>query len=96
MNNGDPEKLATFHQAQTERERYRAKLARLDYERKVGRLVEVEQVEKQAFRVARLVRDGLLNLPDRLAGVLAAEGDQGKVHAMLSKEIRTALEELKV
>ena len=40
------------------------------------------------------LRDSLLNIPDRLAGMLAAESDAQKIHAMLATEIRQALEEL--
>ena len=47
-----------------------------------------------AFRRARIVRDGMLNLPDRVAAVLAAETDVAKVHEVLSKEIRLILEEI--
>ncbi len=42
----------------------------------------------------RSVRDGMLNLPDRLAAVLAAEHDATRVHTLLTTEIRTVLVEL--
>jgi hypothetical protein len=41
-----------------------------------------------------LVRDNLLNIPDRLAATLAAEMDAEKVHQMMTVEIRKALDEL--
>ena len=47
-----------------------------------------------AFRRARIVRDGMLNLPDRLAAILAAEHDTTKVHTLMTTEIRTVLVEL--
>ncbi|MFM7621490.1 MAG: hypothetical protein ACKO57_00730, partial [Alphaproteobacteria bacterium] len=53
-----------------------------------------DEVRIAAFRRARIVRDGMLNLPDRLAAVLAAEHDATKVHTLLTTEIRTVLVEL--
>jgi hypothetical protein len=35
-----------------------------------------------------------MNIPERLAAVLAAETDTQRVHNMLMTELRTALEEL--
>ena len=40
------------------------------------------------------MRDALLNIPDRLAAVLAAETETQKVHALIAAEIWQALEEL--
>ena len=56
--------------------------------------VDAAEVEAAAFNKARVVRDGLLNIPDRLAAVLAAETETSRVHELLSAEIRAALEEL--
>lgn len=93
---GTGDGFETYNAAKTRHERLKADLAALDLAEKEGRLVEATAVEREAFRVARLVRDGLLNIPDRVAGELAAETDQFKVHQMLSAEIRRALEGLKV
>lgn len=59
-----------------------------------GKLVEADEIRIAAFRKARVVRDGLLNLPERLAAVLAAESDANKVHELLTTEIRQVLTEL--
>jgi hypothetical protein len=40
------------------------------------------------------MRDALLNVPDRIAAVLAAERDPARVHAELTKEIKRVLHEL--
>lgn len=80
--------------SQAKKEEFRAKLVELEYEERVGTLVRKEDVEKESFRVGRLVRDAVLNVPSRLAGILAAESDQRKVHDLLEKELRQALEAL--
>jgi hypothetical protein len=46
-----------------------------------------------AFNRYRTFRDGMLNIPDRLAAVLAAETDARRTHELLSAEIRKALTE---
>ena len=40
-----------------------------------------------------MFRDGMLNIPDRLAAVLAAETEPARVHQLLTDEIRHALQE---
>ena len=82
--------------SQAKKEEFRAKLVELEYEERVGTLVRKEDVEKESFRIGRLVRDAVLNVPSRLAGILAAESDQRKVHDLLETELRQALEALAV
>lgn len=86
--------LQSFSEVQTRERHFKAKLAELEFLARVGKLVERDKVEAEAFRISRLVRDGMLNIPDRLTGVLAAETDQRKIYELLTKEIRQALEAL--
>jgi len=86
----------TYTEAKTRHERLKADLAALDLAEKEGKLIEAAAVEREAFRVARLVRDGILNIPDRIAGDLAAEMDQFSIHQKLTAELRRALEGLDV
>ena len=72
----------------------RARLLEIKARVEAGKYVDADEIKVAAFNRARVVRDSLLNIPDRLAGILAAEGDAQKVHAMLATEIRQALEEL--
>lgn len=83
-----------YAQSRAIREAYMARLAKLDFEERSGRLIEVDKVKAAAFKVARTVRDGLLNLPDRVAHELAHETDPAAVHHRLSTEIRAVLEAL--
>jgi hypothetical protein len=97
-NDGDAGSLIDpiLAESQRKKEEFRAKLVELEYEERVGMLVRKSEVEKAAFRVGRLVRDAVLNVPSRLAGILAAESDQRKVHDLLEKELRQALEALAI
>lgn len=86
----------TFMQAKTRREITNANMAALELAEKEGLLVPKADVDREAFRVARTVRDSLLNIPDRTAAELAAETNQFRVHERLKNEIRRALEGLKL
>lgn len=82
---------ATFAQSRAVKEAYLARLAKLEFEEKSGRLVSADGVKSEAFRTARMVRDGLLNIADRISAELAAESDPFVVHKKLTEEIRKAL-----
>lgn len=92
----DGPKDPAFAAIQRKREHFRAELARLDFEERIKKLTETDKVEAEGFRIGRLVRDAVLNVPSRLAGILAAESDQRKVHDLLEKELRQALEVLAI
>lgn len=85
----------TYAQSRAIREAYQARLSKLEFEARSGRLVEVDKVKADAFKVGRTIRDGLLNLPDRIAHELAHENDPTRIHLRLTAEIRRVLEELK-
>ncbi|MBF0399659.1 MAG: hypothetical protein HQL90_02710 [Magnetococcales bacterium] len=86
--------MPNYQMSRAVRETYNAKLTRLDYEERTGKLLNAEDVAKEAFALARRVRDRLLNIPSRMASVLASETDSKTIEAMLSQELRIALEEL--
>ena len=85
---------ASFGQARTIEMVFRAKLRRLEFETRQGKLIEAEAVRKTIADAVRSLRDGILGLPDRLATVLAAESDSKKVHVTLKSELSRELEAL--
>lgn len=84
-----------YNKARTIEAQYRAALTKLDYEDRTGSYVSLDEVRTAAFNLARTVRDAVLNVPDRVAPILAAETDPQKINAILARELRIALEELK-
>lgn len=84
----------TINQSRTVLEAYRAKMAKVEYEAKIGTLVLAETVKKQAFACAREARDRLMNIPDRVAGLVAAESNERSCHEILMREIRAVCEDL--
>lgn len=81
---------------QLEKEKVRTALLQLEYRKALGELVEKNKVEEEADRVARTVRDAIMNVAARVGGILAAESDRRKVEEILDREHRQALETLKV
>lgn len=59
-----------------------------------GELVNADAIKEAAFNKARVVRDGMLNIPDRVASIIASMDDEHKIHEILTREIRLVLEEL--
>ena len=89
--NGSGYGASQYTEARAERERYRALLAKIEYEERVGKLVSSEEVEAEAFQTFRQFRDRMLNIPDRVAAMIAAETDPAKVYEILASEVRAAL-----
>ena len=82
-----------YSKARAVREAYMAKLAKIDYEVRTEKLVSADEVRVASFNRFRQFRDGMLNIPDRLAAVLAGETNPRQVHELLETEIRKALTE---
>ena len=82
-----------YSRARAVRESYLARLAKIEFEERSGKLVSRDEVQIAAHNKYRIFRDAMLNIPDRVAAVLAAEADAAKVHTVLVEEIRRALEE---
>jgi hypothetical protein len=89
----EPFGASQYTKARAVREHYQARLAKLEYEEKVGRLVSKDEVQVAAFNKFRQFRDAMLNIPDRVAAMLAAESDPAKCYEILATEIRKALNE---
>ena len=59
-----------------------------------GRVIPAEEVETQTFNFARLVRDAILAIPDRIGPELASCTDVHTTTQKLTRELLEALEEL--
>lgn len=71
-----------------------AKAAReeLELDEKRGKLVDREKERKAAFRLARSLRNSLMNIPARISVEMAAETDSNATFRKLEAEILQALE----
>lgn len=84
----------TMRDAQALQAVYRAKLLRLELERRQGELVDAQTVEDEAFRRARGVRERLLQLPARVAPMVAPLSEVGEIRSIVESEVLEALEAL--
>jgi len=92
---GDSSDLSTLLlKTRIKNEIEKGKLLQARAQAETGELINAEQVKAAAFNKARVVRDGLLNIPDRLASVMVTCNDEKKAHEIMTKEIRMVLEEL--
>lgn len=73
------------------REKYEADLAEIKLREQQGDLVRVVEVRAEIAKRIGQVRMNLLQLPARLAPLMAVEADQAKIHAMLDAELRGVL-----
>lgn len=80
------------------REAYAARLAKLEYEERTGKLINADEVKVKYFNLARLLRDRIQQIPRKIApqivAAVVAQPDQRVVEDLLMEAIREALEEL--
>lgn len=84
----------SYAQSRAIREAYAARLAKLEFEEKSEKLVEVDKVKVEAFRTARIVRDAILAVADRIDAELAVLNDRNEINRVLKTELVRALEDL--
>src|SRR5262249_34600236 len=71
VESGAPRLVSSYAASRAAREAYLARLAKLEFEQRSGKLVDADEVRAQIFALGRRLRDALLGIPDRLAPVLA-------------------------
>ncbi|MGQ9686257.1 MAG: hypothetical protein ACUVT2_08140 [Thiobacillaceae bacterium] len=84
----------TYAQAKLADMLFRARLRKLEYETRSGKLIPADEVKVQWFRLARQIRDKLLGMPAKLAPQLAALSDVREVRELLDAEIEAMLRAL--
>jgi len=84
----------SYQQSRAIKEAYNAKLTRLQFEKESKKLISVDEVKISAFNAARMTRDRMLNIPDRVIPALVGKTDIFAMKEILKTEIVKALEEL--
>ena len=80
----------TYTQAREMGETYKAKKAKLDFEKADGKLVEVASVVKEWVDMSESIKSSMLAIPDRVAPMLQGMGHK-KIFSILTKEIKHTL-----
>ena len=70
---------------------YQGKIAQQKFDIEASKLVYRDEVEQKAFIVARVIRDQMLTLPERLSGELASSTDPKEIKEIMYKEINEVL-----
>ena len=86
--------VPNYQESRARREAAEADLAELKVRTQRGELVPVASVRAEFSRQMAAVRDGLLNIPARLAPVLAAETNVSRVQTLIDAELRAVLAQL--
>lgn len=89
--NDTPDLDGDYFYQRTRREKYEADLAEIKLAEQQGDLVRVADVRAEMAKRVGAVRTNLLQIPARLAPLLANEPDQAKCHALLDGELRSVL-----
>lgn len=72
---------------------YDAKMAQLQYQKETEELVPARQVQEEAFTMARVLRDRLMTIPDRIAPMVSGMTTRD-AHQLISEEIQVTLRKL--
>lgn len=87
-----------YHKARAVRETYSARLAKLEFEERTGKLISKDEAEIKYFQLARQLRDRLQQIPRKVApeivALVVADPDVRGVTDILDVAIREALEDL--
>lgn len=72
----------------------KGKLLEARVKEELRELLPADKVYNAMFAKGRIIRDGILNIPDRISSLLAGIDNAAKIHEILTKEFREVLEEL--
>ena len=87
-----PKAQQVYMDSRAVREQYAARTAKLDFEAKQKTLVSRQEVNLWLGHYMTILRNACEQIPNRLAGQLAAEQDPDLVYQILDKEIRAIFE----
>jgi hypothetical protein len=84
----------SYQQSRAIKEAYTAKLIRLQFEKESKKLISVDEVKISAFNAGRMIRDRILNIPDRVIPNLIGKANIFEMKEILKAELIKVLEEL--
>jgi hypothetical protein len=85
---------AEYLAAKLATERERCKFLEIRVQRARGELIPADEVKKAMFVKGRIIRDCILNIPDRIAPLLLNKSAVSEIHVVLMHELREVLKEL--
>ena len=85
-----------YSKARAVREHYLARILKIEYEEKIGSLVSKDEIKIAQFNIDRQRRDAMLNIPDRVCAIIAAEMKDILVAAGVPAERANAIDTSRV
>ena len=89
-----PSRPEDFPDPIDQRRAWAAKMDELKYKKMIKEVILAKKVQAESFEAARLCRDSMLAIPDRVAGLVAAETNERKCFDILYDEIHRVLADL--
>ena len=90
----DGKKIPNLQHARAFRETFNARLAELELDKKLGKVIDVEVVRKAWAEVGHSIRNAILALPDRVCALVASSSDPNECHRIITLELNKVLEAL--
>jgi hypothetical protein len=86
--------IPSYAKSRAKKEAYLAKLKQLEYEQAKGRLVDSEDVRRDAYEVGKVTQTKIMAVAIRIAPQLAGMEDVQEIKRLIEDELRYALEDL--
>lgn len=83
-----------YQKSRAVKESYAARLRKVEFEEKMGTIVHREGIEKASFGVARILREKLKAVPNRLAPKVTVVTDQKENFIILQEEMENVIREI--
>ena len=83
-----------YQKSRAIKESYAARLRKVEFEEKMGTIVHKEGIEKASFGVARILREKLKAVPNRLAPKVTVVTDQRENFIILQEEMESVIKEI--
>ncbi len=91
---GSHSSSSAYQKSRAVKESYTARLKKVEFEEKMGKIISKAGAEKAAFGVARILREKLKALPNRLAPKVTVETDQKQNFITLTNEVESVIKEI--
>ena len=85
-------KYPSFQESRSIKEAYAARIAKIEYEERLTKLVELDKINTINFDIARRVRNAILQVPSQINAECAVETDPHKCEIIISNALTEALE----
>lgn len=84
----------SYHRARAIKEQYAARITKLEFEAKSGKLIDKDETASKVFNMANTAKMRLEQIPRRVAPLLVGQTNARDIEDMLAAAIREALTEL--